>query len=133
MEADCFHCAGSTSSPPMWKYWSGNSAAISPMKCVEELVGFLARGIHGGMENSPVALDRIRPGRARQLRISYEPTGGVARDIEFGDHANAAIARVGDNLPDFVLCVEMPIRTELLKPGKRLLSTRKPWSSERCQ
>ena len=64
------------------------------------------------IEHTPIALDLIRAWRARKLRISNQPTGGVARNVEFGDHANAAIAGVCDNLAHLFLRVVQSIGTE---------------------
>ncbi len=55
------------------------------------------------------------PGRAGQFRIPDQPTVGVARHVEFGDHADAAVAGVGHHVADVRLGVEIAVRAELLE------------------
>ena len=103
-------------------------------ECVQKLIGGFARRVHGGIEHAPIAFDLIGPGRAGKFRIADQPTGRVAGDIEFGYYANAAIPGIRD---DFVepdpACNKDRRNRAAASFGKRLLSTRKPWSSERCQ
>ena len=73
-------------------------------KAVEHLVGLFARGVERGFEDTPSPLNLVGPGRARQLRHADQPARGVARDIELGDHADAAIARVLHHFADLA-CV----------------------------
>src|SRR2546421_5942511 len=65
---------------------------------VQEFVSALTRWVHCGIENTPLPLDRIRPGTAGQIRISHEPGSAVPRHIEFGHNANAAIASVRNDV-----------------------------------
>src|SRR5579871_3470938 len=89
-------------------------------KLVEKLVSCFARWIHRGIENTKFALDLIRPRAARQLRVSDEPTRGVSRHVEFGYHADAAIARVSDHVANLILRVIVAIGTELVQFWKAL-------------
>ncbi len=89
-------------------------------ECVQKLVGFLPGGIHGGIENAPLALDLIRSRPAGQFGIAHKPGGRVPRHIEFRNDANAALARIRDHAADFILGVVKPIRTHALQLGEFL-------------
>ena len=103
-------------------------------KFVQKLVSLLPGRIHRRIEHAPLAFNLIRPRPTGEFGIADEPRGTVAGHIEFRHHANAALARVGDQVADFGLGVVQdrpsPFRCSL---GNFLLSTRNPWLSERCQ
>src|SRR5215510_12215361 len=63
---------------------------------IQEFVSCVFRRIHCWVEDSPVALDSIRPRRTRQLRITHKPRRAVSGHIELRDHTNPAIARISD-------------------------------------
>ncbi len=84
-------------------------------EAVEKLVGCLARGIHGGIEDTEFSLDGVRAGAAGERRVSDEPTSGMAGHVEFRNHADAAVARVGDHVADLVLRVVVAVRALLLQ------------------
>src|SRR5260221_11550844 len=81
-------------------------------KLVEELVSLLVGEIHRGIENAPLALDGVRPGLARKLRVAKKTRFCVARHIELGYDANPAVARIRDQFADFILRVVEPVRTQ---------------------
>src|SRR5258707_12836520 len=81
-------------------------------KLVEELVSLLVGEIHRGIENAPLALDGVRPGPARKLRVANKPRCAVARHIELGYDANPAVARIRDQFADFILRIVQPVRTQ---------------------
>ena len=85
---------------------------------IEKMVSMLFCWIHGWIKHSPFALNSIRPGRAGQVGIADKPGGTVARHIEFGSHANASIARVGDHIAHFALRVIQPVGAHLVQLGK---------------
>ena len=87
---------------------------------VQKLIGGFARRVQGRIEHAPVALDLIGSGRTGELRIPDQPTGGVARHVELGNHANTAVLRVGDHLANLFLRIINAIGTELLKLWKTL-------------
>ena len=60
------------------------------------------------------------PGRAGQLRIPDEPRRRMARHVELGDHADAAIARVRDHLAHLILRVVLAVGAHLLQLRKAL-------------
>src|SRR5260221_4827118 len=81
-------------------------------KLVEELVSLLVGEIHRGIENAPLALDGVRPGPARRLRVANKPPWRGARHSELGYGANPAVARIPDQFADFILRVVQPVRTQ---------------------
>src|SRR3989442_7454021 len=85
---------------------------------IEKMVSMLFCWIHGWIKHSPFALDLIWPRRAGQVGIADKPGGPVARHIEFGSHANASIARVGDHIAHFALRVIQPVGAHLVQLGK---------------
>ena len=85
---------------------------------IEKLVDLFARGIHGGIENAPLALDGVRARSTGEFRVTDKPRGGVAWYIELRHHSNAAIPGVGDHVAHFVLCVEVAVGPELMQFGK---------------
>ena len=87
---------------------------------VQKLVGFFPGGIHGRIEHAPLALDLVGARTAGQFGIADEPGGAVARHIEFRNHANAALARVRNQIANFVLRVVQAIRAHFLQLGKFL-------------
>ncbi len=89
-------------------------------ECVEKLVSFLPRGVHGRIENAPLALNLIRSRPAGQFGIAHEPGRCVPRHVELGNHANAALARIRDQFPDLVLGVVQTVRTHVRQLGKFL-------------
>src|SRR5262249_558068 len=62
----------------------------------------------------------IGPRSAGQIRICGEPAGGVARHVKLRHHADATVARVGDDVPDLLLRVVPPAGRHLLQFGKAL-------------
>src|ERR1700761_2342382 len=86
-----------------------------PDEDIEELVGTVACGIHGRIENAPVALDLVGAFAACQIRVANKPGGSVSRHVEFRDDSNATVARVFDHPPDFLLGVEKAIGALLLQ------------------
>ena len=72
---------------------------------VEKLVGFFVRRIHRGIEDSPLAFDRVGAGAAGKFGITDKPGGAMAGHVELGNDADAAIAGVGDEFANFVLRV----------------------------
>src|SRR5579864_2773490 len=87
---------------------------------IEKLVGTLASGIHGGVEDSPLAFNRIRPWGAGEVGIADKPGCAVTRHIEFRNYANAAVTRVVDHVADLVLGVVQAVRTQFVQLGKAL-------------
>ena len=85
-------------------------------EAVEERVELLARGIHAMVVEAELALDLVRPGRARQLGMSDEPAPRVARHVELRHDADAAVARVLEDLARFLGRVEVPVRAQAVKP-----------------
>src|SRR4029077_13262226 len=83
-------------------------------------VGLFPRRVHGVVAYAPLALDFIRSRRAGQLGIADEPGRAVARHVEFRDHADAAVARIRDQLTDFALGVVETVRTQFVELRKSL-------------
>ena len=109
-----------TSSPPMWKYWSGKSLAISAMKFVQKLVRFFVRGIHRRIEHAPLAFQLVGAWAAGEFRIADKPRGAVTGHIKFRHDANAAVARIGNQVADFFLGVKLAVGTLFLQLRKFL-------------
>jgi hypothetical protein len=91
-------------------------------ECVEKLIGLLDGGVDGGIEDPPAAFDLIGSGGARQLGVGGEPGAAVTREVELGDHADAALGGIIDDVADLGACVEIPIRCQLVQlgPGEAL-------------
>ena len=85
---------------------------------IEEDVGAFLGRVHRFVAVGRHANQRVGPLAARQFRISDCPGRGVARDVELGNHADAALARVPDQLPNFRLRVVHAIGRKLLQFGK---------------
>ena len=63
---------------------------------------------------------RKDPGPLASSGIADKPSCAVAGHIEFRDHANASIARVLDQVADFILRVVQAVGTHLMKLRKFL-------------
>ena len=85
---------------------------------VEELVDLLARWVERGFKDSGPSFYTIRPRRTSQLRVADEPTRRVARHVELGHDAYAALARVGDYLARLRLRVEEAVGAEACETRK---------------
>ena len=85
---------------------------------VEELVCSLLGWVHCGVEDSPFAFDLIRARRTRQFGIPDEPGGAVPGHVKFRNHADAPVARVGDQLAYFILGVIETVGAELVELGQ---------------
>ena len=73
---------------------------------VEKLVGALAGGVHDRIENAELAFDMEWTGAASEIGIPYKPGTAVTRHVEFGNYADAAVMRVGDDLARLFLRIE---------------------------
>ena len=76
---------------------------------VEEREGLLARRIEDRIEDAEPPLDRVRPRRARKLRMTHEPARRMPGDIELGHDPDPTVAGEGDDAPDLVLRVVRPV------------------------
>ena len=85
---------------------------------VEEFVGFFVRGIHRWIHHAPLAFDLVGAGAAGEFGIADEPGCAVAGHVEFGDDADAALARVGDEVANFVLRVIEIVGAEFVELGE---------------
>src|SRR5205085_440077 len=85
---------------------------------VEKLVDLLARGIERGFKDSGPSFNRVRPRRAAEFGVADEPTRAVARHVELGHDAYAALARVGDYLARLRLRVEESVGAEARETRK---------------
>ena len=86
-----------------------------PQKLIEKLERAFARRVHGRVHDAPAVRNLVRARAAGQLWIPYEPRRGVAGHIEFGNHADAAIVRVLDDVCDLLLRVVETVRALFLK------------------
>src|SRR6516162_4575442 len=85
---------------------------------IEEFVRLLVRGIHRWIEHAPLALDLIRSFAACQLWITDEPRRRVPRHIKLRHDTHTTVARIRDQVPDFLLGVVKAVRTVFLEFGK---------------
>src|SRR5215472_16242522 len=70
---------------------------------IKKMVSVVACGIHGGIEDAPLALDLIGAGAAGQFGIGNKPTGTVSGHVEFRDYADAAVSRILNDVLDLLL------------------------------
>ena len=85
----------------------------------KELVSRFLRGIHDRIDVPWAAsVERVGAGTARQFRITDEPRTAVSGNVELGDHADAAIVRVGDEVANFVLRIEHAVGAHARELGK---------------
>ena len=82
---------------------------------IEKLVDSLVRGVHCRIEDSPSPLNFVGSFSAGQFGVPHEPGRAMAGHIEFRHHANAAIARVGDQVADFILRVIKGVGAQFVK------------------
>src|SRR5439155_261969 len=75
----------------------------------------LVRGVHCRIEDSPSPLNFVGSFSAGQFGVPYEPGGAMAGHIEFRHHPNTAIARVGDQVADFILRVIKGVGAQFVK------------------
>src|ERR1700680_980830 len=73
---------------------------------IEKFIGAFARRIHHRIEDAELAFDVERAGRAGEIGIPDEPCTGVSRDVELGHDADAAVARIGNNVAGLLLSIE---------------------------
>ena len=98
----------------------GEKAGHLTNKIVQKLISALLSWVHCGIENAPFSFDLIWPRRARQFGITHEPGSAMPRHIKLWHDANAAFLCISDQIPDFVLGVEQPIRAHLMQFRKFL-------------
>ena len=72
---------------------------------IEKLVGLLVSGIHRRIHHAPFFFDLERSRRTGDFGIPHKPGAAVAGHIKFRNDANSAIARVRNQLANFVLRV----------------------------
>ncbi len=89
-------------------------------KRLEEFVDFLARGIESGFKNTGSSFNRVWTRRASEFRITDQPARAVTGYIKLRNNANAAFARVSNDLFYLFLREVVAIGTELMKLGKLL-------------
>src|SRR6266542_2527375 len=82
---------------------------------VEKFVSALTRGIHCGIKYTKLPPDGIGPRPAGEIRISHKPRRAVARHIELGNHADAAIMGVRNDLANLFLRVVEAIGAHFLQ------------------
>jgi len=82
---------------------------------IKKLVDLLVRRVHCRIEDSPPALDSVRPFSAGQLGMADEPRGAVTRHIEFRHHADAAISGVSNQVANLVLRVVEGVGTQFVE------------------
>src|ERR1700722_5527414 len=82
---------------------------------IEKLICTLPRRIHRRIEHTPLALNRVRPRRTGEVRISNEPCSTVSRYIEFRNHSNSSVMRVGDHIAHLFLGIEQSVRSHPLE------------------
>src|SRR6266849_1899107 len=70
------------------------------------------------IEDAPLSLNHIRPAAAGQFGITGEPRGAVPGHVELRHHADAAVARVFDDLANFFLRIKNPVGALLVQFGK---------------
>ena len=78
----------------------------------DEAVGLFARGVEGIRSNAELAADGCGRGAAGEFRIGYLPCGAVAGHLELRYDADAAVARVLDDLARILLGVEEVVGAE---------------------
>ena len=80
----------------------------------QKLVSRFARGIHDRI----AVFERVGAGAAGEFGISEEPRSAVAGNVELGHDANPAIVRVGDQVANFCLRVELSVGALARELGK---------------
>src|SRR6202021_562921 len=80
-------------------------------KFVEKLVRLLPRRVHYGIENSPPALNLVRPRSTRKFGIPDKPGSAVSWHIKFGYNSHTAIARVVDEIANLRFREILSVRT----------------------
>ncbi len=85
---------------------------------VEVSVDFLPARVHGGIEDTPGTLDMVGARGGGQFRIGRKPGGGVSRHFEFGEHADAPVARVGHDGPDLFLGIVLSFPSDFVQAGE---------------
>ena len=98
----------------------GEKFADLPDELIKKFVNLLVGRIHRRVENAPLALNRKRPRRAGQLRITHKPRRAVPRKIKFRHYLNPPLPRISDQPANFILCVVQPVRTHPLQFRKFL-------------
>src|SRR5206468_4766929 len=78
-------------------------------KSIQKFVSLLARRIERRLKDSSAPFDLVRSRGTAEFGMANQPTGAVAGDVELRHDANAAIARVGNNLAHLILRIEQPI------------------------
>ena len=78
-------------------------------------VGGLFCWVENRFQHTPVALHRVRPRRAHQLRISHGDRRGVARHIDFRHHANTAFGGIAHNVFHLRLGIKQAVAGLLLQ------------------
>jgi hypothetical protein len=84
-------------------------------KGVEKGVGAVTCWIHGGIENSPLALDLVRSRTAGEIGITYKPGSGVPGYVKLRHYADTAVAGVGNDVANLFLGIKKAVRTLLLQ------------------
>ena len=97
----------------------GEEARHFPNKLVEELIGPVPRGIHDGIGVRDPARP-VRAGHTGKFRITGHPGAAVSGHVEFWNHADPAVARIGHEVADLGLRVVLSLRAQLLQLGKAL-------------
>ncbi len=87
---------------------------------VEKLVGFFTSGIESRIEDAPFPFDFVGARAAGKFRIADKPGRAVAGHVEFGNHADAAVAGILDQVVNFVLRVVETVGTHLMELRKFL-------------
>ncbi len=97
---------------------------------IEKLVGFIVRWIDDWVLAICSALYLIRPGSARELRISNQPRPAVTRNVELRHHADATVAGVVEEFANFCLRVVQALRAVVREASEIVCSRRE---SLRCR
>src|ERR1700730_5947630 len=82
---------------------------------IEKPVSLFPGRVHGGIEDSPLALNFVRSGPAGQFGIPGEPRRTVAWHVELRHHADTTLLCIRDHAADFGLGVEEPVRTHFMQ------------------
>ena len=82
---------------------------------IQKLVRLLIRGIHRGIHHAPFFFDLERSRRTGNFGIPDKPGAAVAGHIKFRNDADPAVARVRNQLANFVLRVIRSARSQAMQ------------------
>src|SRR6185369_8738014 len=86
-------------------------------KDFQKFVELLTRRVECRFKDPVLALDLIRSGRTAQIRVRDQPACCMARHIELRHDPDTAVAGIGNDFSNLILCVVETVRTQLMKRG----------------